>query len=164
MRSAQAKVLFFCGAIFMHFVAAAQKKDSVAYLKTSPLINGYPLVGKGTAKHEVIEPGRGLDINSDKQEVFSLSSGTVSACFSTDSSFILMIKTEDTFYVYNGLKELSVKKGDPVSKNMRIGTLSIDPELSAYTLNLQIWIASNKKTRQLDPGKIIEYKDKTDKG
>ncbi len=163
------KLLVLFLVILIPFTATARGEDSIVYLKSSPLINGYTLLLKRILKP--IEPGtycpnRGISIYSDSSSIFSLSCGIVIACFSYGSGFSLMVKSHDTFFVYNGDNgETSLKKGDTVFKQTKIGLLLKDTDVHNYELNFQIWLRRKKSKSvppiELEPGKVLGYRAKS---
>ncbi len=155
--------VMFC-LLLMSLAVAARDGDNVVYLKKSPLVNGYTilpihdlkLVEKGTYL-----PNHGIDIYSDSNSVFSLSSGSVSACISVGDDFKLMVKSHDTFFVYGHLNEVSFKKGDTVLKQMKVGTISRAEDNPGYEVNFQMWLLRKKgKVKEIEPGKVLGYKPK----
>jgi len=146
--------------LFIPFVATAKGEDTIVHLKQSPLMNGYT-VSHPDKTHQVYNPNIGIYIYSDKQDVFSMSGGTVTSCFSLGSTFTVLIKSHDTFFVYNSLYTANVKNGDPVAKSMKLGTLSKNADANgAYELDFQVWLANEKQKAlpiRLEAGEVLGY-------
>ena len=146
-------------ALSMPIAAFSQREAKVVYLKTSPLTKGYTLVEPNAAsnKRYVDLPDPTVSIYSDKPDVFSLTDGIVAATFAVGNSFVILVKKNDSFFVYQNINEALVKKDDAISKGMKIGTLAQAPIDVVYKLGLQIWTGTKEKPTRIEPEDIIGY-------
>ena len=162
---AVSRISALTGLVLLPLAAFSQREAKVVYLKTSPVANGYTLVEPNTEtnKRYVDLPDPTVSIYSDKPDVFSLTEGTVAATFAVGNSFVILVKKNDSFFVYQNINEALVKKDDAISKGMKIGTLAQAPIDVVYKLGLQIWTGTKEKPTRIEPEDIIGYLAKTDK-
>ena len=96
----------------------AQKSEfDTVRLYHSIVDNGYFLMPSHQYKECLMcDPAPGIDIYSDSSSsVYSMSTGIVQRVFSvTGSDTVLMINEDSVFYVYNGLRGVTIKNGDSV--------------------------------------------------
>jgi len=143
----------------MPIAAFCQREAKVMYLQTSPLTKGYTLVEPHAPsnKRYVDLPDPTVSIYSDKPDVFSLTDGTVAATFTISGTYTVLIKKNDSFFVYQNVNEALVKKDDAVSKGTKIGILAQAPIDVVYKLGLQIWTGTKEKPTRIEPEDIIGY-------
>ena len=165
MCAASVKVSVLMWVLLLPLAAFSQREAKVVYLQTSPLTMGYTLVEpqSETNKRYVDLPDPTVSIYSDKPDVFSLTDGIVAATFSTGGSYVVLIKQNDTFFVYQNINEALVKKDDAISKGMKIGTLTAAPIDVVYKLGLQIWTGTKEKPTRIEPEDIIGFLAKSGK-
>ncbi len=159
------KVSVLIWVLLLPVAAFGQHEAKVVYLKTSPLVNGYTLVEPQaeTNKRYVDLPDPTVSIYSDKPDVFSLTGGVVAATFSTGGSSVVLVKEHDSFFVYQNINEILVKKDDAISKGMKIGMLAAAPIDVVYKLGLQIWTGTEEKPTIIEPEDIIGFLAKVGK-
>ena len=158
------KFSYFLLALFLPLAAFCQRQANVVHLKTSPVVNGYTLVDvQSTTNKRVVElPDPTVNIYSEKPDVFSITNGIVAATFSVSETYVVMIKKDDSFFVYQNLGTALVKKGDQVTKGTKIGLLSNGPEDLVYKLGFQMWTRSDNTSTKIEPENIIDYLATTD--
>jgi hypothetical protein len=87
----------------------------------------------------------------------------VAATFSVGDSYNVLIKSHDSFFVYQNISQALVKKDDAVSSRMKIGTLVAAQDELVYRLGLQIWTEAKGKSTKIEPEDIIGFLAKSDK-
>ncbi len=155
----RSNLLILLVALMLPIAAFSQREANVVYLKNSPVINGYTLVDARSAGNKrIVElPDPTVSIYSEQPDVLSITGGTVAGTFSVSESYTIMIQANDSFFVYQNLKSALVKKGDAVSKGMKIGLLPAGPADVVYKLGFQIWTKSENKSTKIEPENIIDY-------
>ena len=90
----------------------------------------------------------GIDIRSHAKQAYVVSSGEVSAVFSSDgNSTSIVVKHGEYLSVYANLKSVAVKKGDQVSAGQLLGTINQNPETGESVLHFQV----RKGRQKLNP-------------
>ena len=118
------------------YIACAQEKDSIIRFKDLPLQNGNTVFEYTRPMYFVGTPNNTVDIKSKGSEVHSVNCGNVSSVSSISDEFLVIVKSNDSFFVYNGLSETSLKKGDKINKWDKIGELKQDPDTKEHIFEM----------------------------
>ncbi len=145
------------------FVTAKHKnkeniKNPVAGELSWPVEKGIVLGKFGVHQHPTAESvmfdNPGIDIQTDlNAPVRAVCKGIVSSIFNIDdSNTVVIIKHNKYFTVYNGLKNVSVKKDEKIASLENIGSVRNNIE-GKPVLNFQVWKAKRKKNspKKLNP-------------
>ena len=118
-----------------------------------PVASGFISAKFGTNPHPVYTrlkvPNDGIDIQtSENQDVFAVFEGIVKAVAVVpgEMRYVVLIQHGDYFTVYAKLKEISVKKGQVVLANEKIGVVNTD-KFGKSEVQFQIW----KNNQKLNP-------------
>ncbi len=133
-------------------------KNPVAGELSWPVEKGIVSGKFGIHPHTIVETvmcdNPGIDILTDKNSpVRAACKGIVSSIFNTDdSNTVVIIKHRHYFTVYNGLKNVLIKKDDKIESLENIGFVQNNTE-GKPVLNFQVWKAKRKKSspKKLNP-------------
>ena len=98
-----------------------------------------------------------VSVVTHNDSVFHFEEGTVAGVFTLDDFHTITVRnSRDEFITYSNLRYVTLKKGDPVSKGMFLGTAGASDETYDTALN-QVDILILRKVKQLSYRKAVEY-------
>ena len=103
-----------------------------------------------TQKHITVD-NKGVNIAAPKgAEVFAVFEGEVSrVMFISGLNNCVMLRHGDYFTIYSNLATVSVKAGEKVSTNSKIGTISAGNNPDDYQLHFEVWFHTTNQDPEL---------------